>query len=272
MENVNESHPAIEDKLTRSELLHLVRLNLSCQEHEKAERKILRTRLAKWTGNIVLTVLGWLLALTVILVGLIPPYITLQFVFLAIGLAYLAILVVANRGAFRQRFNGWGNLIMKGAFLPVALSALSLVPQIEELQAAKNIAAEKAKFDALTPDEQYSYKLKQEVEARKLAIAADEENKRMENERIAANEKKTAERKAERDKAEASSQEADIQEENKGQRKFYDSLGAPKLLYKCNNSSLEKAYGAKVGNINLLLSNAQDSCRTAGYEVIKRKE
>lgn len=272
MENVNESHPAIDGKLSWGELLHLIRLNISCQEDEKAERKILRARFARWAGNIVLTAVGWVVALGLILFGLIPPYVNLQFLYLALGVAYVAMLVVANRGRFRGRFNGWGNLVTKGTFLAASLLALAFAQGIVEAKEAITVAAEKAKLASLTPDERYWLKLKQEGEERKLAKEADEESNRLEHERIAANEKEAAEKRAERDKADASSREADIQEENKGQREFYDSLGAPKLLYKCNNSSLEKAYGAKVGNINLLLSNAQDSCGAAGYEVIKRKE
>lgn len=93
-------------------------------------------------------------------------------------------------------------------------------------------------------------------------------------ERIAKAEQARAEEqfKAERIARSASELEADARIENRRQREFYEQLGAPKLLYRCNTSPFETAIGAKFGTVNMLISGAEERCGEAGYEVLKKKE
>jgi len=272
MAEVKESSCVPLDRLTGKELLRLLKLNIFCRDYERPERAGLRVRLARWLGNVALSIIGWTFVFVFVLVGIVPPYVDLQFILFGIGILQISVLIAARRGAFQRRFNGWGTLISKGALVLLSLIALPFLSQIGASKAAINLAEKKAKADSITPDEKYWLEFKQEGERLRLERAAKERSQKLEDERIAKEAKAAAEIYAERDKAEAEIREAEIREENKGQRKFYDSLGAPKLLYKCNNSNLERAYGAKVGSINSLLANAQENCGAAGYEIIKRKE
>jgi hypothetical protein len=66
--------------------------------------------------------------------------------------------------------------------------------------------------------------------------------------------------------------EADARQENRLQREFYEQLGAPKLLYRCNTNPFEIAIGAQFGTVNRLIGQAKDKCGEAGYEILKRKD
>lgn len=67
-------------------------------------------------------------------------------------------------------------------------------------------------------------------------------------------------------------EQSDARLENRAQREFYDQLGAPKLLYRCTDSSFETAIGAEFGTLNRLIREAKARCRESGVEIVKRKE
>jgi hypothetical protein len=62
--------------------------------------------------------------------------------------------------------------------------------------------------------------------------------------------------------------EDDIDTDNDNQRDFYDQLGSPKMLYKCDGSPFEKAIGSTHGTYNLLLKEVTSDCGS-GFDVIK---
>lgn len=66
--------------------------------------------------------------------------------------------------------------------------------------------------------------------------------------------------------------ERDIKIENKSQSNFYEKMGPPKILYKCNNSEFEMALGAKYGSYNSLLDMVGEKCGAVGYEIIDNEK
>lgn len=260
-----------QNKLTRQEFKRLLKLNLWCSTQEKLERNHLRMKSNKWILNFVFSIFGWSCAVLLVLMGLFPPYVYLQFVFMAIGLIGIIILLPRVSRLYRHWLNGWGFIAVKGIVTMVALVAVAWYPAVSQLK--KDVIAERElqKINAMTPDQKYEYEEKQRRNAQLAEYERLKLEEKEERERIDRASKELANKEANDKKLSLLGQQDDIKQENKRQREFYDDLGSPKVLYKCKGSDFEKAVGAKFGNINMLLSDLQGECG-AGYEILKRKD
>lgn len=259
-------------KMTRQDFKRLLKLNLWCKQHEKMERSLLRRKFLKWFLNLGLSILGWLGAVQLILMGLLPPYVSLQFLLIAIGLVGVLIILPRVNILYRNWLNGWGAVAVKGIMVVAMIVAIGFYPEVGEMK--RNLVAEqeREKVNSMAPDERYWYEEQKRREAQSVEDARLKAEAKLERERIERVAKEWDAKEAERDKLASIKQQEDIRLENSRQREFYNELGSPKLLYKCNSSDLEKAIGAKYGNINSLLSGAQENCGSAGYQILKRED
>jgi hypothetical protein len=261
-------------KFTLQDFVRLFKLNLWCKPEDKLERDRLRRKglkwmfnplLTKWIWNPIVSVIGWFIAVLLVISGLIPPYVSLQFVLMAIGFVGVLFLLPRVSGLYSNWLNGWGLLAVK-AFIVLTMGiASSFYPMVSQMKKDVNFENERQKVNAMNPDERYRYE-----EGKRRETQLNEAKEAREKVEQAA--KKWDAEQVVRDREASLKRQASVRENNKEQRDFYSDLGSPKILYKCNNSDAEKAVGAKVGNINLLLSNAQQECGFGGYEILKRKE
>ena len=123
--------------------------------------------------------------------------------------------------------------------------------------------AETARFELMSPEQQAAYKLEKEKENRKKQEKQNRIRMAEENElRIKEN--------ALKEKEMARKIEQSIDFENINQRDFFEKLGPPKILYKCDGDRREKALGAKFGTYNRLLEEATTDCniRGSGLDIV----
>jgi len=261
-------------KFTLQDFVRLFKLNLWCKPEDKLERDRLRRKglkwmfnplLTKWIWNPIVSVIGWFIAVLLVISGLIPPYVSLQFVLMAIGFVGVLFLLPRVSRLYSNWLNGWGLLAVKAFIVLTMGMASSFYPMVSQMKKDVNFENERQKVNAMNPDERYRYE-----EGKRRETQLNEAKEAREKVEQAA--KKWDAEQVVRDREASLKRQASVRENNKEQRDFYSDLGSPKILYKCNNSDAEKAVGAKVGNINLLLSNAQQECGFGGYEILKRKE
>lgn len=253
------------DQFTLKDFKRLLKLNLWCKSEDKLERARLRSNALKWILNPVLSMLGWLSAVLLVISGLIPPYVSLQFALAAVGLFGMIILSPRIARFYHNRFNGWGLIYIK-AFVVISMTiTAAFYPVVSQLK--KNVVTEneQERIRLMNPSERFQYEEVRVNEARRT----EEKEAREKIERAA---KEWDVTQVAKEKEASLNQQVAVRENNKEQRVFYSDLGSPKILYRCNNSDVEKAVGAKIGNINLLLSDAQQDCGSGGYEILKRKE
>jgi hypothetical protein len=108
-----------------------------------------------------------------------------------------------------------------------------------------------AKLNLMTPEQLEKHNNEEDEKFQKKYQAEAEQRKQVKNE------------------IERKEIEADAEIENKLQSKFYDDLGAPKILYKCSDSPFYHAYGAKYGSYNTLLADALKKCGEGNVKVIE---
>ena len=255
----------ISDRMAIRELLHLARLNWSCKDYEKPERSALRRKAARWFGGLALSIFGWLFAGSFILTAVVPPYVQSQLLIGIFGLLYIVVLLPSVGRRLRGYVNGWGDLITRAVVLFACFPMLMVIQLSYKSKEDFKAKQEAEKIQAMAPDERQKYEDKKKFDETKI-------KEKEEKDAIQRSAKEWDERQAEREKEDSLRRQVMVKENNKEQRDFYSDLGSPKILYKCNNSDIEKAVGAKVGNINLLLSNAQQDCGFGGYEILKRRE
>lgn len=266
------SEAEAQEKMTVQDLIRLAKLNFWCKPHEILERSQLRRKALKLVLNLVISILVWLCSVLLVLMGLIPPYVSAQFVLMAVGLIGVLVLLPRMTRLYRRWLNGWGGVAVKGFVMMVMVVAVAWYPAVSQMKKDAVAEAEREKITSMTPDERYWYEENKRREAQlaeEVRRKAEAENERERKEQEV---KEWNAKEAEREKAAAIERQADMKLENSRQRDFYDELGSPKILYKCNNSDLEKAIGAKYGNINLILSSAQENCGSSGYQILKRQD
>lgn len=109
------------------------------------------------------------------------------------------------------------------------------------------------------------------LERREQNAAANAEQE-AERRRLAEQSKHDDAAQAERAKTSAAELVKEVATINREQRDFYDTLGAPKLLYRCGGDQPLKAVGATRGTINMILKAAQAECSSSSIEILKRKD
>ena len=106
------------------------------------------------------------------------------------------------------------------------------------------------------------------LEQNAAATKAQEEERRQSAEQILRDDEK----RAERARVRAADRKKEVAVIDREQRDFYDTLGAPKLLYRCGGYEPLKAVGATRGTINVILQSAQSDCSSSNLEIVKRKD
>lgn len=255
----------ISDRMAIRELFHLVRLNWSCKDYEKPERSALRTKAARWFGGLALSIFGWLFAGSFILTAVVPPYVQSQLLIGIFGLLYIVVLLPSVGRRFRGYVSGWGDLITRVVMLVGCIPMMAIVQLSYEAKKDLRLKKEAERIQAMAPDERQRYEDRKKYDEVKIKETE-------EREAIERSAKEWDERQAERAKNDLAKKVEATKESNIEQRKFYDELSAPKILYKCKNSNVEKAVGAKIGSVNVLIDAAQKDCITSGFEIIKKKE
>jgi hypothetical protein len=253
------------------DLFRLQRLNwkFGRNESERAERRAL---LLKLFGNLrsqpkqfLFALFGFLVHMTsaagafcAVLLGLVAlllqPFLAGSATVAALTAITGASLIPKLANSVRERF---GITPITGLRLVLVLACFSFASTLINEKHAARLAA-------MTPEQRERDQERERAnEAARLAAIQKEQDERSTAEALKKYEA-TERARADETRREASSS-------NKEQRRFYDDLGAPKLLYRCEGRELEKAIGAKYGSINSLLDEANKDC-IGKFEILKRKD
>lgn len=252
--------------MSREELVRLLKLNLYCPKECEAERAELRIKAAKGMGQLGLIVIrillgwfsaicGWLLAVTLIVLTARPPWTSAILPAIVLGTILILALTPATSRFMRAWADGWLLLGLRVALVLVGLVVLQ--GQIPLVEQARRNAMPEGERRALEAQD------RAKAESQRLSEAREEAERRAEDEKT---------RRAERAQSEGAQRKKDMAESDQEQQAFYDTLGAPKLLYRCSSEHPLRAVGATRGTINELLRAAQAACSTSSFEIVKRKD
>lgn len=206
-------------------------------------------------GNVAAVMLAWFVALGLLAIVAKPPHIS-EAAPLVAALVIAIILGVPFIYRPVQRLIGAPASIM--VRVVILLTIVVMIPHLSE-------SYEESQYNSLSPDEK-------EKLAREKELQALRDKERAEQESIAKAAREFDERQKINAEQQAEKEKRDIEIENSRQEEFYDQLGSPKLLYKCNGSPLKKAIGANFGTYNRLLEEANRACGYGGADILKKKE
>lgn len=270
------SERSIADNFSKHDFRRLLRLNLWSNAEEKNEREKLRAKFKSLVLRpalaMLLTVLGWLLVVNFFLVGVLSSLLVVRIGFVAISLVYAIFLIPTISLRFRRFLGGWGDVVLKAGLVIIALVPLGFTSVIVEKERDRKLQEKQEKIDAMSPEEKYRQFLrdKDDEERRSLAQRKNvEDAEKRESEEL---QRQALAKQREIDRENEIQRQSEVREANREQGDFYNTLGAPKILYKCRGSGLEKAVGAKVGSVNILLAEAKSDCGSVGYEILRRSD
>lgn len=241
--------------MSQEELIRLWKLNWYCPKERLAERAELRLKAGKSILQLILPFaqiglrwiyifVGWLIVFVALAAIFKSPITGPSITVLVIGAIFLLTLVPPGSRLITRLLTGWPLVGFRTIFMCVGLIVVnSQLPEVEE-----------ARRSTLSIDERQALEQRDQESAERAARqrSADAESRR------------EAEKEASRKK--------DLAISDREQRDFYDTLGAPKLLYRCSSDQPLRAVGATRGSINVILESAQSACSSSSFEIVKRKD
>jgi len=245
--------------VSQEELIRLWKLNWYCPKERLAERAELRLKAGKSILQLILPAaqigmrwiyifVGWVIVFGALAAVLNSPISGPGITVLVIGAIFLFTLVPPGSRLINRLLTGWPLVGFRAIFMCVGLIVISSqLPEVEE-----------ARRSTLSIDERQA--LEQRDQDRAARAAAESARQR------------SAEASKRREAESKSSRKKDVAIIDREQRDFYDTLGAPKLLYRCSSDQPLRAVGATRGSINAILQSAQSECSSSSFEIVKRKD